>query len=122
MHNGSAMAVNASAGYIVYARPKPGLAPTVSPGTMIYRGSLATKGQIAGTAYAFKSGCAPAPYPVTGRVEGTRIVLRGAGPVREGCDVVGYSADSPHAVLTFTSTSVDFKSYGSAADFENGDS
>lgn len=121
-HNGSMMAVNAAAGYIVYARPKPGLAPTVSPGTMLYRGSLAMSGAINGTAYAFKSGCAPVPYPVTGRVEGTRIVLRGPGPVRQGCDVVGYSAESPHSVLTFTSTSVDFKSYGAPKGFENGDS
>lgn len=105
-HNGSVMWTALSEGLIVYAEPKAAVRDVVKPGTVLFRGKpFRQGGHLEGTAYAFKKGCAPAPYPVRGSYsrDNARITLRGAGPVRQGCDVVGYSESSPHAVLKFTS-------------------
>lgn len=102
MHNGSTMVLDWDEGTLVYNIPKPSIRSVVRPGTVLFRGSLAP-GRIVGTAYAFKDGCAPAPYPVRGTYSdgGYTLTLRGMGPVRSGCDVVSYSERSPHAVLKF---------------------
>jgi hypothetical protein len=87
-----------------YAKPKPSLAAAgVKEDTVLFEG-IYEGNRIVGTAYAFKSGCAPAPYDVIGWEQGKEIILRGPGPVRSksGCDVIGYSAKSPHAELKFT--------------------
>ncbi|MBD2745879.1 hypothetical protein IC232_04120 [Microvirga sp. BT688] len=86
-----------------YSKPKASLAAAgVKEGAVLFEGDYEGN-RIIGTAYAFKSGCAPAPYQVIGMEQGSQIVLRGPGPVRSktGCDVVGYSAKSPHAELKF---------------------
>jgi Lytic transglycolase len=86
-----------------YDRPRPGLRGAgVQEGTVLFKG-YDKDGRIVGIAYAFKQGCTPAPYDVTGHEKGERIVLRGAGPVwaPAGCRLVGYSIDSPHAELVF---------------------
>jgi hypothetical protein len=86
-----------------YSRPKPSLeAAGVKEGAVLFEGDYEGN-RIVGTAYAFKSGCAPAPYQVIGMEQGSQIILRGPGPVRSktGCDVIGYSAKSPHAELKF---------------------
>jgi hypothetical protein len=87
-----------------YAKPKPSLAPAgVKEDTVLFEG-VYEGNRIVGTAYAFKAGCAPAPYDVIGWEQGNEIILRGPGPVRSrsGCDVIGYSAKSPHVELKFT--------------------
>jgi len=104
MHNGSSVMIDPSTGVIAYSEPKASLRPAVQPGTVLFRGTLKPGGSATGTAYAFKEGCPPAPYPVRGRYSDHdyRLALRGAGPVRRGCEVVGYSEHSPHAALDFT--------------------
>lgn len=104
MHNGSMVMINSATGVIAYSEPKASLRPVVSSGTVLFRGALKPGGGAHGTAYAFKEGCPPAPYPVRGRYSDRdyKLTLRGAGPVRKGCEVVAYSERSPHAVLAFS--------------------
>lgn len=104
MHNGSMVMIDPEAGIIAYRDPRASLRPAVSVGSVLFRGSLKPGGGAHGTAYAFKQGCPPAPYPVRGRYSDHdyTLTLRGAGPVRRGCEVIGYSAQSPHASLLFT--------------------
>lgn len=105
-HNRSVMRVYPHDGVIAYDEPKPAVRDVVRSGTVLFRGLTFTEGgRIEGTAFAFKKGCPPAPYPVTGGYsrDNATITLRGAGPIRKGCDVVGYSEKSPHAVLRFKS-------------------
>ena len=63
----------------------------------------AAKGRIAGRAFAFKKGCAPAPYEVSGRFIGdASIELAGPGPVfGKGCFEGKLSWKSPHSKLAF---------------------
>lgn len=105
-HNGSVMRMETFPGghtVIRYIRPRDGLQKAdVVPGMIVFTGQQ-KDGKLTGKAYAFKAGCRPADYDVTGTAESaTTIVLRGAGPQRRGCDVVGFKQDSPHSVLTFT--------------------
>ncbi len=104
MHNGSTMALDPEVGTIVYSKPRAGLSNVVRPGAVLFRGRLGFSGRDAsGTAYAFKDGCDPAPYAVRGGYsrDNETLTLTGAGPVRQGCAVVGYSTASPHAKLVF---------------------
>lgn len=87
-------------------RPKPSIRNVVKPGSVIFRGKPFLRGgRLEDTAYAFKKGCPAAPYAVRGGYsrDNATITLRGAGPIRQGCEVVGYSGRSPHAELTFRS-------------------
>ncbi len=105
-HNGSQVTVAAESGLIAYSEPKASLRDVARTGTVIFRGEpFGYSGKIVGTAYAFKRGCPPAPYAVRGEYspDNTTIVLRGAAPIRKGCEVTGYSVRSPHAVLRFKS-------------------
>lgn len=105
-HNRSVMRVYPHAGVIAYDEPKPAVRDVVRSGTVLFRGLKFTEGgRIEGTAFAFKKGCPPAPYAVTGGYsrDNSTITLRGAGPIRQGCEVVGYSEKSPHAILRFKS-------------------
>lgn len=101
-HNGSEMELTDTK--IIYSQPKASLRGVVKPGTVLVQGKW-NGDRFTGTAYAFKKGCAPAPYPVSGtKVEKPGqldLVLRGAGPIRKGCEVVGYSDKSPHTRLVF---------------------
>ena len=101
-HNGSVMEIRDER--ILYAEPKASLRGVVKPGTVLVEGKWSGD-RFSGTAYAFKKGCPPAPYAVSGaKVEKPGqldLVLLGAGPVRKGCEVVGYSERSPHARLVF---------------------
>jgi hypothetical protein len=105
-HNGSWVYIFRHAGLIVYDKPKPVIADVVKKGDILFRGKIG-KSQVAGTAYVFKSGCAPEPYEVHGggladKLD-ARLVLRGAAPVRAkgGCAVVGHSTTSGNATLAF---------------------
>lgn len=102
-HNGSEVMIDPETGIVAYSQPKPSLRPVAKTGTVLFRGTLWPENAVQGTAYAFKEGCPPAPYPVRGRYSehAYRLTLRGPGPVRKGCEVVGYSDSSPHAVLNF---------------------
>ena len=105
-HNGSLMKMAFEHGLIVYEEPKVSLNGLARKGTVLFRGQpFKEGGKLSGTAYAFKQGCPPAPYQVTGGYSKDRatVTLRGAGPVREGCRVVGLSSKSPHSVLVFRS-------------------
>lgn len=103
-HNGSEVMIDPATGIVAYSQPKPSLRPVAKVGTVLFRGTLWPENVVQGTAYAFKEGCPPAPYPVRGRYSehAYRLTLRGPGPVRKGCEVVGYSDHSPHAVLNFS--------------------
>ncbi|WP_157080649.1 hypothetical protein [Methylobacterium variabile] len=102
-HNGSGVKVDPKSGTITYMIPKPGLKGIVKPGAVIFEGGVRTSGIVLGTAYAFKQGCPPASYPVRGVYShhNERLTLTGPGPKRDGCEVVAYSWDSPHAKLVF---------------------
>ena len=101
-HNGSVMEIRDDR--ILYAEPKASLRGVVKPGTVLVEGKWSGD-RFSGTAYAFKKGCPPAPYAVSGakveRPGQLDLVLRGDGPIRKGCNVVGHSERSPHARLVF---------------------
>lgn len=101
-HNGSV--VELTDDRIVYSQPKASLRGVVKPGTVLVEGKW-NGDRFSGTAYAFKKGCPPAPYAVSGakveRPGQLDLVLRGAGPIRKGCEVVGHSERSPHSRLVF---------------------
>lgn len=101
-HNGSVMEIRDDR--ILYAEPKASLRGVVKPGTVLVEGKWAGE-KFEGTAYAFKRGCPPAPYAVSGakaeRPGQLDLVLKGAGPIRKGCQVVGHSEASPHSRLVF---------------------
>lgn len=103
MHNGSEMTVDIANGVITYARVKPSLSSTIKSEAVLFKGDLKPSGILLGTAYAFKEGCPPASYPVRAAFSQHNevLVLMGPGPIRKGCEVVGYSYDSPHSSLTF---------------------
>ena len=105
-HNGSDMKLfwddgEGSTFEIVYVRPRSGL--LVKSGTVLIEGNLGEDDdKVFATAYLFKSGCSPAPYPVWGTLDNNgTISLTGRAPVRQGCRVVGY-ADTNNSSLVFT--------------------
>lgn len=84
-----------------YEMPRPGLLEAgVKSGTVLFEGRYEGD-KIIGTAYAYKAGCAPAPYHVVGEEKAGVISLRGPGPLRNSCEVRGYSLTSPHSNLVF---------------------
>lgn len=104
-HNNSQMLISEwkdGAVEITYDVPRPGL--PVAQGTLLFQGNV-RGGRYSGTAYAFKTGCAPAPYAVTGMRDDKRnvIVLTGAAPRRDprSCELVGESDRSALARLVF---------------------
>lgn len=104
-HNGSEMRIEVISGgamTITYAHPRAGLQDAgLIPGTVLFKGRIVGR-DITGDARAFKRGCEPASYSVTGAVGEGRIVLRGPGPVRSGCAIARLDPASPHAELVFT--------------------
>ncbi len=102
LHNGSTVLIDERVGTIRYEEPRPGMRGVVRKGSLLFKGVFAETGTVSGTAYAFKAGCDPAPYAVTGTRKGADLVLRGLAPRRDpnGCAVTGSSA-SGHAVLRF---------------------
>lgn len=105
VHNGSEMRLvqwDDGQVQISYVAPRPDL--HIAEGTVLFRGTA--KGmRYTGTAYTFKSGCEPAPYPVTGERndKNETIVLTGPAPTRlpNSCDVAGASTQSKNARLVF---------------------
>jgi hypothetical protein len=107
------MLVDERHGEIRYERPKPTIAGTVAPGTVLFRGTFSdidsdqtkgyAKGIVKGTAYTFKKGCPPAPYEVEGTYESNVIRLSGKAPKRDknSCLILGTTNSSPHTVLKF---------------------
>jgi hypothetical protein len=110
-HNGSHVWIDTDDGEITYSDPKPSLADVVKQGDVLFHGHIHFPGSpdsdktTHGIAYAFKKGCPPAGYPVTGSWSADRdiLTLRGPGPVRSGCAVTGFSQSSPHSILKFVS-------------------
>jgi hypothetical protein len=112
-HNGSYMLVDERHGEIRYERPKPTIAGTVAPGTVLFRGTFSdiesdptkgyAKGIVKGTAYTFKKGCPPTPYEVEGTYESNVIRLSGNAPKRDknSCLILGTTNTGPHTVLKF---------------------
>lgn len=101
-HNGSLMFNHQKQHIIVYSEPKPAIAGSIKPDTVLVRGWAVPNEWFSGIAYTFKKGCEPAPYRVSGHLNGgPNLTLQGKAPIREGCDVVGYSDKSPNAKLTF---------------------
>ena len=99
-HNGSVMFFHQKQDIIVYLQPKASIAASTPPNTVLFRGWSVPNEGISGIAYTYKKGCPPAPYRVDGYDnQGLQLTLRGAAPVRKGCEVVGYSDKSPNAKL-----------------------
>jgi hypothetical protein len=104
-HNGSIVEASYSADggvRISYVEPKPDL-PATLRGMTLFEGRIARDGRLFGTAYTFKSGCAPAPYQVAGSSGPTGMTLSGASPRRDpySCAVAGYTFRSPNVRLNF---------------------
>lgn len=101
-HNGSQMLFARDNGRVEirYSMPRRGL--PVKDGTLLFEGHAAN-GVYAGTAYTFKAGCAPAPYPVSGREVRGQIFLTGPTPVRsrDGCAVIDQRPGGVHSRLVF---------------------
>jgi hypothetical protein len=101
-HNGSLIFHHQKQHIIVYSQPKASIAGSIKPETVLFRGWSVPNEWISGVAYTFKKGCDPAPYLVSGYDNGSlRLTLQGKAPVRDGCNVVGYSDKSPNAKLVF---------------------
>lgn len=102
-HNGSGMRLDYERGTITYGDPKDSLAGLVETGTVLFRGTIVSQGVVSGMAFTFKRGCDPAPYRVWGEFDSKsdKLVLTGAAPVRDGCEVTGYSGASPNGRLVF---------------------
>ncbi|MDO9057891.1 MAG: hypothetical protein Q7U92_02560 [Bradyrhizobium sp.] len=103
-HNGSIVEASLSADNSVrirYVEPRHGL-PSDMQGLVMFEGRI-NRGHLTGTAYTFKTGCAPAPYQVDGLFGPANIVLAGASPARDphSCAVTGYTSRSPNARLNF---------------------
>jgi hypothetical protein len=102
VHNDSHMYFDQGFHTILYAEPKPSIARSVKPDSVLFRGWIILGGPMRGVAYTFKNGCPPAPYLVEGYDQGDGLlVLTGAAPIRKGCDVVGYTKKSSNAKLVF---------------------
>lgn len=92
-HNGSLMLLTRDEdGHteIKYDTPHAGL--PVAKGALLFTGTYDFKRNVfTGTAYVFKRGCEPAPYPVFGSQTGPGIVLIGDAPVRDlhSCAILG---------------------------------
>lgn len=108
-HNGSDMLLRADGQRRVftYLKPRPGIAQAgVKEGDLLIAGKRVGF-RFEGTAYIFKPGCPPAGYFVSGQIDPqkqTELVLTGKAPVRvnNGCNVIGYTADSRNATLKFS--------------------
>ncbi|MBB2961894.1 hypothetical protein FHU13_002282 [Methylobacterium sp. R2-1] len=109
-HNGSEVLVDERAGIIRYQVPKASIRIAVSKGTVLFRGTFAASGEVTGTAYVFKAGCEPAPYAVSGRSDGSTIILKGIAPRRDpnSCAVTGTTASGAHTILRFDEHPGDF--------------
>jgi hypothetical protein len=96
-HNGSRMEVTMCDNgiWIHYDNPRQGMRNQgVQPGELLVDGTWAGQNGISGTARVFKRGCGAATYPVSGSVQGNRIVLVGQAPVRgNGCQITRYRDD-----------------------------
>lgn len=104
-HNDSLMFHHEDKGIIVYMEPKDSIKGTIKQNTVLFRGWVVPGEWIAGIAFTFKKGCAPAPYFVEGRLdnrEGPQMTLKGKAPVRgEGCEITGYTDKGGNAKLVF---------------------
>lgn len=101
-HNGSVVFHHEDRYIITYSSPRPSLEGVVAEKTVLFRGWHVQGEWFSGIAYAFKKNCAPAPYRVGGHLQGSlTLVLQGKAPVRHGCDIVGYSDETPNARLAF---------------------
>ncbi|WP_349962675.1 hypothetical protein [Rhizobium sp. ZPR3] len=100
-HNGSLMFNNQKQHIIVYEEPKASIAGAIKPNTVLVHGWEVPNEWFSGVAYTFKKGCDPAPYLVNGHYQSGNLTLLGKAPIREGCNIVGYSNKSPNAKLVF---------------------
>lgn len=104
-YNGSVVMAQYRYGTISYMKIKPSLAGLVDQGMAAFAGDIKRRGRAEGTAYTFRKGCPFAMYRVSGVYDPSipGYVMTGKAPVRakNGCDVVGYTSDSPNARLVF---------------------
>jgi hypothetical protein len=108
-HNGSIVDAefgNQGTLSIRYLEPRGGLGNV--RGRLLFEGRVMHQHFVEGTAYTFKSGCAPAAYAVQGRIDPRgNIDLFGDAPMRDtrSCAVIGFTPFSPHARLRFVGPS-----------------
>jgi len=108
-HNGSLMIIDYDNGTISYHEVKASIRKAVSPGAIVFSGTV-VRGKFAqGTAYTFRKGCPSAPYAVSGVYDPQLpgYVLSGAAPHRSksGCAIISYETDNPNARLVFVDRS-----------------
>jgi hypothetical protein len=110
-HNGSLMAMLPAPGgglVVQYARPRPDLNGVVMPGTVLVRGHWqGPPPQVfVGEAFVFSRLCGAIPYPVSGTVDQSQVLMLfgGAPQFDTSCRIVGYDINSQHATLRFDPT------------------
>ena len=104
-HNGSQMVLTKTENgrvEIRYSIPRPGL--SVKEGDLLFEGQADLRGRYTGTAYLFKVGCPPAPYPVEGKDVRGDIVLIGYAPIRKPgtCEIIGSKLSGRNSRLIFS--------------------
>jgi hypothetical protein len=102
-HNGSLMLMTRDKGHVEIRYETPRMGVPVLQGALLFSGTFDGRGIFAGTAYTFKRGCSPAPYPVVGQEAGPGIILIGDAPQRKpgSCDVLGNVSQGKNAKLVF---------------------
>lgn len=109
-HNGSVMRLEqAGSSFVVtYDTPAPVLRDLgVTPGTVLFSGSLDGPDYVSGMAWIFSRRCGDIDYFVYGPLRpGQDFTLTGAAPVRDGaCRIVDNSLDGPNGTLSFVALS-----------------
>ncbi len=105
-HDGSLVKLMSSGNErrFLYEQPRPELRTSgVTRGTLLFVGRRVGD-RLAGSAYVFSAGCAPAPYKVAGTISSeAQFELSGHAPTRASasCRILGYGPGAP-SKLTFT--------------------
>jgi hypothetical protein len=91
---------------LVYSEPREGLDKAgIKQGTVLFNGERKADGRLAGFAKVFRASCNAVDYFVEGSFDERKgeIVLQGQAPVYsgQGCEVSGYSDNSPASRLSF---------------------
>jgi len=98
-HNGSVVRLTAKGAerQFFYEVPRTGLRPMgVTQGTVLFSG-ISQGGYYKGTAFVFRTGCAPSPYLVSGPIDDDNrgVTVYGDAPLlNSACEVVGFRHDT----------------------------
>lgn len=96
----SLLNVDYEKGTITYSATSDEMSDLVPENGLLFRGAVVKGEGARGMAFSYAKGCDPVPYKVEGYHYNGGLELTGAAPVRNGCEVTGYSEDAPGAKLS----------------------